>query len=48
MIDETKAAEKKIAERIAELERLEFAAAAYTKADIEAVEAAIKIGRAHV
>ena len=41
LIDETKAAEKKIAERIAELERLEFAAAAYTKADIEAVEAAI-------
>lgn len=36
LIDETKAAEKKIAERIAELERLEFAAAAYTKADIEA------------
>jgi len=41
LIDETKATEKKIAERIAELERLEFAAAAYTKADIEAVEAAI-------
>ena len=41
LIDETKAAEKKIAERIAKLERLEFAAAAYTKADIEAVEAAI-------
>lgn len=41
LIDETKAAEKKIAERIAELECLEFAAAAYTKADIEAVEAAI-------
>ena len=35
LIDETKATEKKIAERI------EFAAAAYTKADIEAVEAAI-------
>lgn len=41
LIDESKASEKKIAERVAELERLEFAAAAYTKADIEAVEAAI-------
>lgn len=41
LIDEAKADEKKIAERVAELERLEFAAAAYTKADIEAVEAAI-------
>lgn len=41
LIDEAKAAEEKIAERVAELERLEFAAAAYTKADIEAVEAAI-------
>lgn len=41
LIDEAKAAEKRIAERVAELERLEYAAAAYTKADIEAVEAAI-------
>lgn len=41
LIDEAKESEKKIAERIAELERLEFAAAAYTKANIEAVEAAI-------
>lgn len=41
LIDGAKADEKKIAERVAELERLEFAAAAYTKADIEAVEAAI-------
>lgn len=41
LIDEAKESEKKIAERVAELERLELAAAAYTKADIEAVEAAI-------
>lgn len=41
LIDEAKAAEKRVAERVAELERLEYAAAAYTKADIEAVEAAI-------
>ncbi|WP_418991882.1 AAA family ATPase [Alistipes sp.] len=41
LIDEAKEAEKRIAERVAELERLEYAAAAYTKADIEAVEAAI-------
>lgn len=41
LIDEAKVSEKKIAERVAELERLELAAAAYTKADIEAVETAI-------
>lgn len=41
LIDEAEESEKKIAERVAELERLELAAAAYTKADIEAVEAAI-------